>query len=282
MIKVYNAENLNREAVVDLWVRSFGDSNEYVEFFLDNCPSYICIEYFIDHKLVAMLFLLEGELFGEKSKYLYAACTDADYRRRGIMEELISFSKCYCKDKGFSSIFLVPASDSLYSYYAKFGFIASFNKKFMCVKSANIINDEFESVDIDRILSVKKKLLKSIKGFIFNDEVMKYTVKEHLFNGGRIFLKNIEDKYILIFYYLNNSDLIIKELLTDFDDISTVLNEHFGNKNAENIYICTPLVYNNRDIVEEYAKCGMCFPIDKKTSEYLNDRSDLYAGMYLD
>lgn len=282
MIKVFNSENLNRDAVIDLWQVSFGDTREYIEFFLDNCPDYVCVEYFAENRLASMLFLLEGNLLGERCKYLYAACTEPSFRRRGIMESLIEFTAEYCKENEYSSIFLVPANEKLYSYYGKSGFKNSFTKKYIKMKSADIEIESFCTSDVDEIVNVKKKLLNSINGFIFDEKTLKYTVEEHLFNGGKVFLKYNEDNVILSFFYIDNLNLIVKELLTDFKDISLVFSEHFGNKNAENIYICTPLVYNSRDIVEEYAKCGMCLPLNEKTSELLKDRSDLYAGMYLD
>lgn len=282
MIKVFYSENLNRDEVIELWTASFGDSKEYVEFFLDNCPGYVCIEYFVDKRLVSMLFLLDGNLSGSDCKYLYAACTHKDFRRKGIMEELIGFTKEFCKKLNCSAIFLVPANESLYSYYGKFGFISSFNRKSLIIKSSDIDISNHKTTDIDEIFSAKKKLLKNFEHFCFDDDVLKYTISEHIYNGGSVFLEKYDNKTILIFYYYNNSDLVIKELLTDISDISCIFKEHFGNKNAENIYICTPLVYNSRDIMEKYTKCGMCFPLDEKTTAFLNDHTDLYAGMYLD
>ncbi len=282
MIKVFCPENLNRDEVVELWVDSFGDTKEYVEFFLDNCPNYVCIEYLVDNKPVSMLFLLDGKLSGSYCKYLYAACTHNDFRCKGIMEELIGFTKEYCKTLKCSSIFLVPANEKLYSYYGKFGFISSFARKSLIIKSADVAIVKYNTTDIDKIYATKKKLLRNIDCFSFDDDVLKYTIAEHIYNGGSVFLKETDNKTILIFYYYTDSDLIIKELLTDFSDISCIFKEHFGNKNAENIYICSPLVYNSRDIVEKYTKCGMCFPLDEKTTVFLKDHTDLYAGMYLD
>ncbi|MBP3938708.1 MAG: GNAT family N-acetyltransferase [Clostridia bacterium] len=282
MIKVFNSYNLNRDDVINLWMSSFGDTREYIEFFLDNCPDYLCVEYLIEDKPVSMLFLLNGRLSNGKSKYLYAACTDSEFRRRGLMEALIDFVKIHCKDNGYSGIFLVPANEKLYSYYSKFGFLPSFNKKSLCVKSMDVYSERFNTSDINRILEAKKKLLLKIDGFSFDDDVMKYTIEEHIFNGGFVFLKQIEAETILIFYYFDGKDIVIKELLTDFSDISCIFKEHFGNKSSENIYICAPLVYNSRDIVEKYTKCGMYFPLDEKTSDFLLDHTALYAGMYLD
>lgn len=282
MIKVYNAENLNRKDVIALWMKCFGDSREYVDFFLDNCPGYVCVEYFIEDKLVSQLFLLEGELASEKCKYLYAACTHEDYRRRGIMEELIEFTKTYCKDKNYSSIFLVPANESLYSYYSKFGFVASFLKKEVVFRNKSDLLSELTEADVDTIFNIKKELVEKIDGFKFSYDVMKYTIKEHLFNGGKIYINSNDNEKSVVFYYTNGSDIIVKELLTEKTEFSSENFQHFFNKDVENIYIFSPLVYNSTDIMEKYTKCGMCFPLNNRLSDFLKKHPDLYAGMYLD
>ncbi len=283
MIKIFKPDNLNRDDVIDLWIDSFGDTREYVDFFLDNCRGYVCIEYFVGDKPVSMLFLLEGYLSDSKCKYLYAACTHKDFRNRGIMAQLIEYAKQYCMELNYSSIFLVPAEEELYSYYKKFGFADVFRKKYLKVKSSFVFDPNYNSTDIDKICEVKKSLIKSVECFRFDDEGIRYTVQEHLYNGGSVFLKQTESKSILMFYYFNsNSDLIVKEFLTDYSDISLVFDEYFDNNNAENVYICIPIVYNSRDVVERYTKCGMCVPLNDVLSDFLKDHTDLYAGMYLD
>lgn len=282
MIKIYNAENLNREDVINLWMECFGDTREYVEFFLDNCPNYVCVEYLVEDKLVSQLFLLEGELASEKCKYLYAACTHEDYRRRGIMEELIEFTKTYCKDKNYSSIFLVPANESLYSYYSKFGFVASFLKKESVGQNESELLSELTETDIDAVFDIKKELIENINGFRFSDDVMKYTIKEHLFNGGKIYINSKDDEKTVAFYYINGSDIVVKELLIEKTELYSENFQHFFNKDVENIYIFSPIVYNSTDKMEKYTKCGMCFPLNNRLSDFLKKHTDLYAGMYLD
>lgn len=282
MIKVYNAENLNREDVINLWIHAFGDTREYVEFFLDNCPDYVCVEYFVEDKPVSQLFLLDGELASEKCKYLYAACTHKNYRRRGIMEELIEFTKSYCKDNNCSSIFLVPASESLYSYYSKFGFEASFMKKEAVICNKSYSELETTDTDIDKVFEIKKELVESINGFRFLDDVMKYTIKEHVFNGGKIYVNKNDANMTVSFYYYNGSDIVVKEFLSKKMELNLDFFQHFLNKDVENIYIYAPIVYNSTDIMEKYTKCGMYFPLNEKISDFLKKHTDLYAGMYLD
>ena len=282
MIKVFSEKNIDKPSVVKLWQECFGDSSEYIMFFLDNCPEYSCICYLNDDALiVSMLFLLDGYLNGQMCKYLYAACTSSDYRRQGIMEKLIEFSKSYASECGASGIFLVPANESLYSYYSKFGFIASFMKKEIVLtsfeSSGQAAKEKYLYTDI---VSLKKELCTGIDSYLFSDQIIEYTIKEHLFNNGDIYF-NTESKTV-IFYYENENNIIIKELLTKSGSVADAINEAFVNNKGKNIYILSPIVYNIKDIVENCTKCGMCFPLDDKMKTYLEGNREIYAGMYLD
>lgn len=109
----------DREKIISLWQSSFGDSVEDIAFFLDNAH-YECIGITDNGILISMLFLIECSLQGENAKYIYAACTDKEYRKSGIMTELID----YCKSN-YSFLCLIPADDSLIDYYLKRGFDGS-------------------------------------------------------------------------------------------------------------------------------------------------------------
>ena len=65
-------------------------------------------------------------------------------------------------------------------------------------------------------------------------------------------------------------------------ELGSQIFQHFFNKDVENIYIFSPIVYNSTDIMEKYTKCGMCFPLNNRLSDFLKKHTDLYAGMYLD
>lgn len=275
---------MNREDIVVLWKTCFGDSEEYIDFFINNCPQYICIQYWLENELVSMLFLLEGNLCNNKAKYLYAACTHPDFRRKGIMEELIKYSEKYCKALGYSAIFLVPANKQLYDYYNKFGFSASFRRNCVSLTPEHSASglDFKETSDIDKILSLRKKLVAKYDSFIFEDSVMKYSFKEHLYNGGKILVSDNAEQSALIFYYKDGSNIIVKELLCSSDEVYGAVIKHFHNKNVENLYICTPIVYNCKDKVGEYTKCGMCLALNDEMSVFLTTHNNLYAALYLD
>ncbi len=270
----------HRNEIIRLWQDSFGDSEEYITFFLDNCRDCDALGYFIDNRLVSMFFLLNGKICNKRCKYLYAACTAKNYRRQGIMGKLINYAADYCKCNGYEGIFLVPANDKLYSYYSKFGFISSFSKLKFTLKTQKSVNFLSEDeIDITDVVNKKKSLLSNVSGFLFDDNEILYTVKEHLFNGGNI----VYNSSSLAFYYKDEAgELTVEELLTDSENIIEAAEKLFLNYPVENIYISTPIVYNSTDIVGEYTKCGMCLPLNKDLSDYLNENKTLYAGMYLE
>ena len=115
-----SAEN-DREGLVFLWKEAFGDSEEAIGLFLDN--RYIPENTVVsenDGKITSMLFLLDGKLSVKgklfNSYYLYAAATLKEFRGRGIMKEMLDFSKnlSYEREKDF--ICLKPAEKGLYDY----------------------------------------------------------------------------------------------------------------------------------------------------------------------
>lgn len=282
MIKVFTAKNEHRNKVISLWNKCFGDSEDYISFFIDNCPEYVCVGFFSDNDLVSMLFLLNGTLLNKKCHYLYAACTDSGYRKQGIMEQLITFSKLFCKSQGSSGIFLVPANEELYDFYSKFGFISSFTKNKISISCGKEDCIDYSCKNIDVITDLKCELLSGLNCFSFERPTIKYTVKEHFFNGGEALVYKGSEGNLVAFFYIDNDSIIVKELLSDFDLSTDFIKNLFLNKYTENIYIFTPIVYNTKDIGEEYTKCGMCFPLDEELADYLHTETRLYAGMYLD
>lgn len=231
-----------------------------------------------------MLFLIEGKINDNQVKYLYAACTHPEFRRMGIMEKLLKYSEDYCRKLGYSAIFLVPANEHLYGYYKKFGYVDSF-KKYIAKINYKISAPEISfdaTEDVDKVLFLRKKLISGINSFVFSDEVMKYSFNEHLYNGGNILYFDNKEKSALAFYYNTEDGVIIKELLCNSEDLVGSIIKHFHNKNVENLYFFTPIVYNCKDIVGEYTKCGMCLALNEEISDYLTSHNDLYAALYLD
>lgn len=107
-------EITNKEAIIDLWQEAFGDTREEILFFLENCNHKKCLGYFENKSLLSMLFLVKCS-FGY---YIYAACTQKESRNTGTMTALLN----NCKNN-YHNLCLIPANESLISYYKKRGFL---------------------------------------------------------------------------------------------------------------------------------------------------------------
>ena len=270
-----------RADIISLWKHSFGDSDDYIKFFLDNCPSE-CIGHFINEKPVSMLFLLNGSVNGHKVKYIYAACTLEEFRGRGLMRELLEYCKIYCSELSCDGIFLVPAEESLYGYYERFGYISCFGRT--DINTGFYAEADYELTELNdtgTIVSLRKKLLSGLDCFIFDDAVSAYAVNEHFYCGGRIFSDSKENGKCLIFASENGTKIEIKELIPAFDVKMLKNIKHLLNNDAENVYIRCPIVYNNTDNMGKTAKCGMCLPLTDEFERSLVGKC-FYAGMYLD
>lgn len=152
MIKYFNDSDL----ITDLWKEAFSDSDEDILYFLQNCKNKKCLGFFDGDLLCSMLFLIECTLNGEKSYYIYAACTYKSRRNRGDMSALLD----YCK-KNYDSICLIPADNGLINFYKKRGLNieCAVNSLAFINESESIVNeyllDGFE-LDKPLVLSYKK------------------------------------------------------------------------------------------------------------------------------
>ena len=128
------AEFKDKSGLTALWNEAFGDSIDSIEFFLrrrfNPKTTVVCEE---NGKIVSMLFLLEGKVYCENilfsAYYLYAAATLKSHRGRGIMGDMLEFSKKFAAEKGVDLICLKPANDKLFEYYEKHGYKTVFSTK---------------------------------------------------------------------------------------------------------------------------------------------------------
>lgn len=106
-----------------LWIEAFGDNENATEAFFEGV--FYCADAFAafdGNTVVSALYLLRTELNGKKAYYLCGAATLKKYRKRGIMSRLIEYALSAAKKKGYEYLLLLPADESLYSYYSRFGF----------------------------------------------------------------------------------------------------------------------------------------------------------------
>ncbi len=108
----------DEKQIINIWHSVFGDSEDEILFFLQNCKNKKCLGVFEDDKLVSMLFLVDCKYSDLNGKYIYAVATLSEYRCRGFAGSLVKKAKHYAGD----FLWLIPANGSLIDYYKKFGF----------------------------------------------------------------------------------------------------------------------------------------------------------------
>ena len=154
-----------KEQALSLYREVFPEDSEafakqFTERYFETCCRYIEI----DGRPVAMLYLLDCEVFdGENSsaaKYLYAAATHPDFRNKGLMSRLIN--SAIEEEK---IIVTKPANDKIFSFYEKFGFK-------ICAYKNETVKDfpKEEKLTFKQYIALRKRLLKNIPHIMLTDE----------------------------------------------------------------------------------------------------------------
>ncbi len=124
----FKNEEIRRQAVL-LWQEAFGDSEEYISFFLDTHSGCYCVPLLENGELLSALYLIDGSLDGAEGFYLFAAATFKKHRSKGCMAKLLQLANETAKKKNKSFIALVPAEKGLFDYYSRFGYKTAFYAK---------------------------------------------------------------------------------------------------------------------------------------------------------
>lgn len=152
MVKIFETDYYN-EDVIRLWHSCFGDSREEILYFIHNCvnKSCLCLEY--NGKVVSVLFLVDCVVNNKYCEYIYAACTDKNYRQNGFMSYLLDYSH-----RSFENVLLVPANDDLAEYYRKHGFTYEIDiEDILFHESEKICEYLFEGCELKKPVALSNK-----------------------------------------------------------------------------------------------------------------------------
>lgn len=202
----------------EIWRISFGDGDEYINMFMDEqfekAETVVREE---DGKVVSMLFLFRCSFSisgkGHPSFYLYAAATLPEYRGRGIMGDMLVFSKDYASKKGMDFIILSPAEKGLYDYYGRFGFLKCFGSLRAVTKAngSDSVPAEFEPRLVRDNLSLRNGKVEKADGVLWDEDYFKYALRENEFTGGKILCT--KDGYGM--YYKEKDRIVFKEIIAE-------------------------------------------------------------------
>lgn len=185
-------------------------------------------------KIVAALYLIKGNLNGEKAHYLCGAATLPEYRNQGIMSKLIEYALSDAAQSGDKYSLLLPANNGLYNFYSNLGYVPSCS-----VKKRLFSRSELEACAAD---SKDKKLtagigFEQLQKLCFADNFLAYNSRFLSFAGeyykayGVTFLQN--ERTVAIVDCNDDCTDVIYSAYADFGELADVLlkninTEHFA------------------------------------------------------
>ncbi len=254
-----------------VWKNVFGDEDEYIDLFFSSvfkkCKTFA---FFENEKIVSVLYLLDckirfgGELFS--GYYLYAAATEKEYRKKGIMQKLISEAEEYSEKNGKDFISLVPANDGLYRYYSKFGFQTAMYK---CADESvpiETVEPKTEKVSASEYTAFRFENTEN--AFLWETEEMNYVFSCFAYYNTYAF--KTEDS----FFILNEEENEIKELLCKKEAFEKGKNSLSALNSKEALQITSRFGKTKLPF-------GMIYPINKKLKRQWS-KDDIYMNLALD
>lgn len=121
MISYKIATEKDVNSIKELWTNAFKEKPEAVDLYLSKIfPNNTCYLAFYNDSLIGMLHFIYGNVNGKKAVYLYAVATEKTHQNRGVMKGLLNYA---LSNVDAEICVTLPADDSLYNYYGKFGFV---------------------------------------------------------------------------------------------------------------------------------------------------------------
>lgn len=277
---ISTAENVSDEQIINLWQECFGDSEEYISAFLKAHPERNRILTVTDKEnLCSMLFLLECEaVCGEEDYsawYIYAACTSADYRRQGLMSKLLEYAKEYAEKENISFLLLVPANESLFDYYGKFGYKTYFyRRKVSITENMRPLNLTEKKAEVKDLYCLREKCLNRLFHIKWSEEALEYALSEHFEYGGQI--TQTDTAYAL--WSFEDNILEITEIL----GLVPTETEKLLNSLAQDSNISDIIGYTACDSPKSGVPFGMILPCNESVQTVIEENPCGYLGIALD
>ena len=243
-----------------LWDKCFSEEDKrFVDFYFEkryNENDNIFIEK--DGKVVSALQLISypfsyyGKTIG--CSYLSGCCTDPDYRSQGLMNDLIIKALKQAKNNGACFAALIPASESLFNYYAGTNFVTTFDYSKIRINLSQQVNETTSQQVSNSVISEFQQLIANSQQpssdfyevyEYFNNKMRarncciqhnEYDFKVitddlELFDNHLLVAKYGEDICGLAFCYLRNGEIYIKDVFAEssaiFSDLISAAAQRF-------------------------------------------------------
>ncbi len=222
----------DKKELSSLWQITFLEDGQVTRHFFETVFKDVITPVIkIDGEIVSSLFLLPCSIGDYKGKCVYCAMTKYSHRGKGYMKDLLDFSYDYCKENGFDFLFLVPAEESLFDYYAKCGF-----EKFGVARTHTFDGttpENGEKLNYQYKLEFDKSIIDYWKKscIVYGGEITDFGL---VFNDDEIIIRNAKGRFDEISEKYKKSGTIIKGNITFGDDYCPAMIKT-ENEKIENI-----------------------------------------------
>lgn len=295
MLTYLKASHLDIQNLKQLWMSSFEDTNAGCNLFFDyifnngNATAYVAKQ---DNKICAALYLLPCKYNGKKSHYLYGASTAKDSRNQGIMGKLIGFALLQAKNQGDCYSFLLPASQSLYNYYKKFGYLnccsialaeVEYSVLLDYVKDCSQPNNE--NVYKQEFCEFRNFVLDKNNSIQWDNLAFDYAVKYNQIYGGKIITQG--NSYAIV-SDVHTDTVTVTEMASKLEDIKALIKKIIDTipakkynfrLNAKSELLTFFYQQINADI--NHISFGMGKVLDL-SCEQISDSNNIYIGLTMD
>lgn len=228
------ADETMRDDIRQLWHDCFGDSNEYVDFFLTHYDIARQMLIFIDsEKPVSMLSLLPMNVVTPSNlslngRYVYAVATDPRYRGRGLSTKLLRAAHEKLKAMGVHLSVLAPATGELFNFYHKRGYQSEFFIGSTAVSAADIPAFEgsfyIGEASADEFSQIRERAFSGSAMFVrWDGDALAYRLAETAMIGGETLLLRAENAQAIAVCLNEGGSVQVKELALDGMDVPTAL-----------------------------------------------------------
>ena len=106
-----------------LWKQAFGDEDAFLDdFFRTAFSPDRCRALTVHGQLAAALYWFDCTYDGQRLAYLYAIATDEAFQKQGLCKALMENTHRHLQTLGYQSAILVPAGETLFSFYERLGY----------------------------------------------------------------------------------------------------------------------------------------------------------------
>lgn len=228
----------DKPSLRQIWAECFGDSEDYINLFFERrfltVPTYVCEE---QQEIVSMVTLIPGQVKSPeehyKVQYVYALATKKTQQKKGYASKLLAYVVAHPMEKGALTI-LVPADNTLFSYYERQGFHTVGYKNTIVVSKEQLLNEKTSQVMIsyaeltpETYYQLRQKAFRDIGYLEWDTASLSYLLEEYRYCQGTAVMANVEGISGILLFYLDSDSqtLFVKETTLPEPQLFMVLSE---------------------------------------------------------